>query len=339
MTSSNIVIEYARLGRIHSSVLSGLAPAIGAMVMGLAEIKLIIILFIIGVLTHIFGFTANEIIDIEIDKKSPDLKNKPLVKGTISKSGALIFVISSLILAYIFAVIFFYLKSDDKSQMELIFPIILLTLSWLSIGAYDMVSKKMVGSDALLALWPFFLVLFGGSIISLELSPILYIVAGLAFMQLFIQNIMAGLKDIDHDKKGGGVSTPLRFGVKIKSLSMNVPLSFHGYILFLKIVYISLIFLPFVMEWVDAKPFQIILIMVPVILTSILTYLICRTQRFDREKIIKYIGGHEILAYTIIPLILVDVIGIWFVVALLMLPIIWLRVFLQLMYRGVLPEI
>ncbi len=339
MSSSNIVKEYTRLGRIHSSVLSGLAPAIGAMVMGLDELGLILILFIIGIMTHIFGFTANEVIDLEIDKRSPDLKDKPLVKGTIARSGALTYLASSVILAYILTFIFFYLNPDDRSQLELVIPLIFLTISWIAIGAYDLVSKSFIGSDVFLALWPFFLVLFGGSIVTLDLSPILFIVAGLALMQLFIQNIMAGLKDIDHDRKGGGISTPLRFGVKIKSIRMKVPSKFQGYIIGLKFVYISLVFLPFIMEWIRVEPFQLILIIPPVVLTSYLTYLICRSQRFDRKKIIRYIGAHEILAYIIIPLLLINVIGIWFVLVLLILPIIWLRLFLQLMYGGDMPEI
>jgi hypothetical protein len=224
-------------------------------------------------------------------------------------------------------------------MLEITIPLIYLTLSWISIGAYDLVSKKFVGSDVLLSLWPFFLVMFGGSIITLDLDPIVYVIAGLAFMQLFIQNIMAGLKDIDHDKKGGGVSTSLRFGVKIKSMLMKIPTGFLVYIIGLKIIYISLIFLPFIMDWIETNTFQIILIIQPVFLTCFLTYLICRTQRFDRKKIIRYIGGHEILAYIIIPLMLIYVIGIWFTLALIILPIIWLRLFLQLMYGGDMPEI
>lgn len=339
MSSSNIVKEYARLGRIHSSVLSGLAPAIGAMVMGLDELVLILIIFLIGIMTHIFGFTANEVIDLEIDKRSPDLKDKPLVKGTITRSGALTYLASSIILAYILTFIFFYLNPDDRTQLELIIPLIFLTISWISIGAYDLVSKSFIGSDVFLALWPFFLVLFGGSIVTLDLTPILFIVAGLAFMQLFIQNIMAGLKDIDHDRKGGGISTPLRFGVKIKSIRMKVPSTFQGYIIGLKFVYLSLVFLPFIMEWIELDTFQLILIIVPVLLTSYLTYLICSTQRFDRKKIIRYIGGHEILAYIIIPLLLINTINLWHVTILIMLPVIWLRIFLQWMYGGIMPEI
>lgn len=340
MSSSNIVREYARLGRLHSSVLSGLAPAIGAMVMGLEELLLLILLFTIGVMTHIFGFVANEYIDLELDKHSKALKNKPLVKGTITKKGALYYLSSAIVIAYVLTFIFIYLNSNDFGLIEILVPILLLSLSWVSIGLYDLVSKKIIGSDILLALWPFFLVLFGGSIISLELTPLLCIVAGLAFMQLLIQNIMAGLKDLEHDQKGGGISTPIRFGVKLTKNTLVVSKGFQAYIIGLKIIYIGLIFIPVRIDWVQWGPFQIVLIFQPIFITSYLTYLICRSHPFfNRQGIIRLIGAHEILAYSIIPLLIMYEIGLWPTLILLILPIIWLAIFLRWMYGGLMPEI
>ncbi len=339
MYASNIVREYARLGRIHSSILSGLAPVIGAMVMGLVEVWLLILLFLIGIMTHIFGFVANEYIDLDIDRHSTDLSEKPLVKGTISKKGAKSYMIGAIVVAYILTIILFFLGSFKFTILELLVPISFLTLSWVSIGAYDLVSKKYFGADILLALWPFFLCLFGGAVVSLELSPLLYVVAGLAFMQLLIQNIMAGLKDIDHDHKAGGVSTPIRMGVKIKHEQMEITPNFKAFINILKVFYLVLIFSPFIMGWLEWEWIQIILIIAFYSQTYYLSMLICHTQPFDRKQIIRHIGGHEIIAYSIIPVLLMHTIGIWHALVLIIVPVIWLAIFLRLLYGGLMPEI
>ncbi|MCK5561850.1 MAG: UbiA family prenyltransferase [Thermoplasmata archaeon] len=309
------------------------------MVMGLEELLLLILLFTIGIMTHIFGFVANEYIDLELDKHSKALKNKPLVKGTISKKSALFFLSSAIVIAYVLTFIFIYLNSNGFGLIELLVPILLLSLSWVSIGLYDLVSKKFIGSDILLALWPFFLVLFGGSIVTLDLIPILYIVAGLAFMQLLIQNIMAGLKDLEQDQKGGGISTPIRFGVKLNYEIMEIPKNFIAFLNILKVFYLILILLPFIMGWFSWATISFVFIIYLFGLSYYFFMSICHSQQFNRKQIIRYIGGHEIIAYSIIPAMLMDTIGPQRAFFLIILPIVWLAIFLIILYDRLMPEI
>ncbi len=68
--------EYAKLARVHSSVLSGLAPVLGAISVGVMELESLVILFFVGICTHIFGFVFNEYMDVDIDKRAKILKDK-----------------------------------------------------------------------------------------------------------------------------------------------------------------------------------------------------------------------------------------------------------------------
>jgi len=90
---------YLKLTRFHSSILTAFAPVCTAAALGL-QISILhyIGLFFIGILFHIFLFVLNEVRDIDIDKTSDSLKNKPLVDGSIPITNAKILVYSTIIL-------------------------------------------------------------------------------------------------------------------------------------------------------------------------------------------------------------------------------------------------
>ena len=85
----NIIRIYLRLGRIHSAVLTGLAPAVAAAATGTSlSIYHYLELFLIGLLFHFYLFVYNELRDIAVDKTSEKLKGKPLVNGAIAIKSA-----------------------------------------------------------------------------------------------------------------------------------------------------------------------------------------------------------------------------------------------------------
>ena len=80
----NTVRTYLRLGRIHSSVLTGVTPCVVAAATGATlSIYHYTGLFIIGLVLHISGFIYNEICDLTFDKISDKLKGKSLVNGSV----------------------------------------------------------------------------------------------------------------------------------------------------------------------------------------------------------------------------------------------------------------
>ena len=90
MKKENNFLNHLRLVRIQGSVFTAVIIIGGSLIMmRQPDLLHLFLLFIIGILIHIFWFVLNEYIDIRIDEKSLYLKEKPLVSGSISKNYAL----------------------------------------------------------------------------------------------------------------------------------------------------------------------------------------------------------------------------------------------------------
>lgn len=334
----SIFKDYCQLGRIHSAVLSGLAPVLGAIAASYtcAHIQLyfLIILFFIGFCTHIFGFVFNEYMDIEIDSRSDLLRNKPLVKGSISKNAALLYAFFGVFFGYL---LLGYLATQTNTVTYQV--VVLYSLSWLSIGFYDLTSKYARGSDILLALWTGSLCLFGGYAVSRSPNLLLFIIAGLAFFQLYIQNILAGLKDLAQDQLGAGTTMPLRMGVNLTEDRIIIPKSFQIYIYSFKLIHLTIALLPFVLLWLFFNLLQIFFILLLLVLNFILVFKIFNSKVFHRKALLRTIGLHEILSYSIVPVMFCCIIGIPSMVFLIIFPIIWLAVSMKLIYGQLVPAI
>jgi len=105
---SNIVFDYARLLRLPGLGGLSIATVFGAISVGVYDIKTLSILFLIGAFSAVYGFVLNDYADVEVDKLSRDLSNRPLVKGTISKKTALLICVICVIGASSTIFIFFY---------------------------------------------------------------------------------------------------------------------------------------------------------------------------------------------------------------------------------------
>ena len=231
--------SYLRLARIHSAVLTGLAPVCTAVAMG-KDVSLFhyIKLFFIGLLFHIYLFVLNEIKDISIDKTSESLSGKPLVNGTVSVRNASLFCASSVILIIVLTIVFF------PEQVFVLLPVSIVSL--ILGGLYDFFGKRLPHCDYFIALMLFCAAMYGSFSLSLYPSFFAFIIGLLAFTQTLINNILAGLKDIDHDYIAGGMSSPLRMGVKVRNNSFSVSIHFIIYIAVLKTVHIFLTLFPFI---------------------------------------------------------------------------------------------
>jgi 4-hydroxybenzoate polyprenyltransferase len=330
----SIIQEYAKLGRVHSAVLSGLTPVLGALSVGILEFETLIILFLIGFCTHIYGFAFNEYMDVDLDRKSKLLSDKPLVKGTISKHAAIAYALSGVIFGYILTMVLIITQQSNPMVV-----ILLYSLSWVSIGVYDLASKSVRYSDLALAFWTGSLCLFGGYAVSKQPGPLLFIIAGLAFFQLYIQNILAGLKDIPQDKAGSGTTTPLRFGVSHHLNYLVVPLRFQTYIYGLKFVHLFIVFIPFIFSWLTVSILKIFVIFLFLLIDYLLVVYMFNSPVFNRNKLLRAIGLHEILSYSIVPIMIIEIIGFEGAVFLIVLPIVWLALSMRAIYGRLLPAI
>jgi 4-hydroxybenzoate polyprenyltransferase len=324
--------EYLKLGRMHSAVLMGLAPVCVAAATGYnISLYHYISLFLIGLLFHIYSFVLNEVQDLKIDKTSKNLETKPLVGGLISLKSARAIVFSSATLVIILSIVLFPQKT---------FILIPVSLLAFALGAiYDTYGKKIPHADYFLATMIFLVALYGGFSVKINIGTLSYIIALLAMSQALINNIIAGLKDVDHDFIASGLSTPLRLKVKLKGELFFVSIRFIIYICVLKIVHIFLTIYPFVYHKVVYESWQFYLVIFLIFLALIFMIRFLTFKKFKREKIIRAIGFHEIFAFMVIPFILLGIIGPIAAIFLVFFPIVWLGIFLIIIYGRLMPII
>ena len=323
---------YLRLGRVHSSVLTALAPVIAAIATNISlSIYHYIELFLIGFIFHIFLFVYNELCDVKIDKTSKKLKGKPLVDGSINLRSAKSIVISSIVIILLLNIVFF------KEKSIILIPIIL--LAFLFGGLYDFFGKHFFHADYFIALSYFSLTIYGGFSVSQNPNILVYIIGSIALMQMLFQNIVAGLKDVDHDYLAGGISTAIRFGVKIKKERLLFTKKFLIYLVILKIIYLYLLISPFVYNMVPYESWQLFFSVFLIVLTIFFMSRFLLIKQFVRERIMRAIGFHEMFTFMVLPFILFGYIGIFGLLILVFLPVVWLGVFLILLYGRLMPVI
>lgn len=326
------VQAYLRLGRVHSAVLTGFAPVVTAVSVGVAlPLVHYIGLFFIGLLFHLFLFVYNEVRDVSIDKTSKHLMHKPLVEGRISEKKAKVIVAVSIVFVFLFTLVFFF------EQALILFPLSL--LAFLFGGLYDAFGKKIPHADYFIAIMLLLVALYGAFSVSSTLSFFTIIVSLLAFTQMLINNIIAGLKDVDHDALAGGLSTPLRMRVGVEKERLNLSKLFVSYVVLLKAIHVILTLIPFVYLMM---PFQIWQAYLTVAVIGVALYFMARfltMKTFNREALMRAIGLHEMFAFMVVPLLLFGFIGPVATIFLIIFPIIWLGIFLILLYGRLMPAI
>lgn len=323
-----LIKEYLKLTRLFNMGLTGIAPVLGALSMGtinLIPLHSLIILFLIGCFSHIYGFVLNDVIDTDVDKLSKELTTRPLISGTITRKNAIIFAITCMVLSWLFT-LFFY-----KNLVEFVVILSILIFADVLSTIYNIASKKYPGMDIFVASAVFFLIIFGASVVSykdLSSNVLVWIVAFIGAIQVLFMNMINGaIKDVDHDVKGNANTLAIRLGAKVQKDKFVLPTSFKilGYLIESSRSF--LIFLPFLIlpEIFIVIYWQIILLIVLTILTFYLIYRLFSIEKFQRNAVRKNIGMMVIVMYATAPvmlcsinpyiILLVFVQPIWFIFA------------------------
>lgn len=307
MNITMMIREYLKLARSFNAVLTGVSPVIGAIAMGQYDILLLFILFLIGFFGHTYGFVLNDILDYKIDKSSKEISDRPLISSTISMKKAWLFAIFSMVISFILA---FYLAYTTSS----FFPIIILALSAVFVTLYDLISKKLPGTDIILAVGVLFLVLYGASTKtnSIYISQLAWIVCILGAIQVVYMNaIAAGLKDIENDYKKGAKTLAVKLGVRVIDSKMTMSNSFKTLAFTIQIIDLLVVFLPFFILWkienlTNLQYAQLIIIAFIGAIMLILSNRLLSMKKFDRMKARKLIGSHYMVNFMIVPIMLMS---------------------------------
>ncbi|HEC81052.1 MAG TPA: hypothetical protein ENI42_01320 [Thermoplasmatales archaeon] len=298
--------EYLKLARSFNAVLTGISPVMGAVAMQQYNLFSLFLLFLVGFLGHTYGFVLNDIIDFKIDKTSREIRDRPLISGTISIQKAWVFAFMSMLAAFIVA---FYIAFITQR----FFPVVILVVSAFFITLYDLVSKRFPLMDVFVALGIFFLILYGASTVVDSIHQVTFlawIVCVLGSIQvLFMQLIAGGMKDIENDFKRGAKTLAVKMGVRVVEGKLKVSLSFKALAYGIQLMDLVIVFTPFLIvpgfTTVNVlRCVQWLLLFLVGVLMFFFSHKLLTLRRFDRDEARKYIGLHYYTNFALVPVML-----------------------------------
>jgi len=288
----------------------------------------LILVFIIGALAALYGFILNDFADIEVDKLSKDLQGKPLVSGNISSQTALLICVFFILLTFLSTTVLWYGQTIDIYKIGAVLSIVGAGV----LGSiYDFFGKRFVGSDILVAISMAFVFLF----VALSFgrpNVITWIIFILTFNNLLHMNaIEGGIKDSDHDYLLGVKNIALNSGVKVVDDKITIPNIFKSISLGIRSFTAILLFIPFIFFGYEYYIWQIIILIIAIFGVFFLTIKLLSIKKFERNKIRKFIAGQSFLRYSLVPIMLISIIGLNYSIILIVFPIIWYILFAPLL--------
>lgn len=278
--------------------LTAIAPVVGAISIGETRFIHLLYLFVLGCFAHIYGFALNHYHDVNLDRLSPELKDRPLVSGAIKRKHALIYLLTALILATIMVLLY-------RNIAVLGFFVIAVLL----VTFYDLCNKKYIFMDFILATSVVFATIMGSATVSLQFTPFNYIIFALIFLGVINMNMIAGaLKDVDHDILIGAKTIAIKLGVRVTSdRKLNISKAFKILALGIAIIYSILVFIPLPLRIINYTWWQIIILIFSNAGFLIISYKMLNKKEFIRQEIRKYVVLLYNINWIAIPTILMSV--------------------------------
>lgn len=324
----NGILEYLRLFRMHAGAMEATIVLIGALLMGQRNFPSLSIIFLIGLSGHICGYVLNDYTDIEIDRRSSELREKPLVSGVIPKQHALIVA---------------FLAGSGTYALTLVFfpsipSILLLSSAAILAVIYDFFGKRFPGlSDFIVAGAIFSLLLFGASTVSTHFTGLVYIVGGSLFFDVaFINVVEGGLKDAAHDFISGAKTLAEALGVRVREGRLLITNRFKAFAYGVKATSIGLILLlgfqPEINLWFSDEYLIHIIVFLLTIVIVIFSHKFLSLSIFDRSQMKQLYSGLNAASGALTLIMLLPFLGLQITLVLILIPITWYTVFNLILY-------
>jgi 4-hydroxybenzoate polyprenyltransferase len=331
------VREYGKLIRPYGILFLGFTPVFGALCNGQFDGFHLVVLLSIGLLMHVFTFVQNDYYDMDVDRQSTYVAQRPLITGTIPRSKAFLLVVFSFFSCVILSAAFlFALRS-----------LAMLFVSFFLITLYNKYSKHVTGMEYVLATGVFTLGIFGAFTVSETITPLALIISSAGFLQwVFSVGVSANLKDVEFDTKLGIRTTPVLLGVHVADHTLKKPFIFTLYAYGIKAVHLLVAFLPFLLGYTAfilfGFPVSLICFLLIGISIIITTYGILNTPLKNRDRMLRYEGVQEGFSLLLIPSTLlsylVEHFGVLPTILLFLLMIVWPLFILRALYgRTLIP--
>jgi len=322
------IVAYAKLLRLPGIAALSVIPVFGALTVGVTDTYNLILLALIGGCIGVCGFLLNDYVDADLDKLVKELKGKPLAGGHIDRIHGLSISIFLIILWYF--LIFILYQGETINQFRFS-ALLCITLAGLLGFFYDIYGKRFFGSDFLLALGISFVFLFGALSFG-KPNDITWIVFILIFNNIVHMNaVEGGIKDVDHDFMMNTKNFALQSGVYMDKEKLIIPLRFKIFSMGIRLFSVFLLFIPFFYFGYSYFPLQIIFLFLFSMVMLLLNVKLINLKIFKRGKIRKLIGVQSFLRYSLVPLMLMSIIEIWwYSLLLIFIPLIWYIAFTPL---------
>ena len=276
--------DYAKLARLQTAPIVVFIPLVGALAAGASNPAILVVLSVIGLLTHIFIFVSNEYIDRDIDKHSEALTQKILIKEKIPHGQVLGLASGALISALVLII--------------LIFPqpfLILLYLSSIGFAVlYNLLGKKIAGFEVMLGVWAYVFCVFAYLAVGGVLSTAIYVYSALFLIQMWMACAIDGsIKDAKNDYLQGVHTVATALGVRTEGGRLIIPGSYKMYCMVLNGAYL-MIAIFFYHTW--SGPGQYLQLITVLVFGFVMLYgqfLMISMSEFERPRILKYILVHQ----------------------------------------------
>jgi 4-hydroxybenzoate polyprenyltransferase len=309
----NIVKNYLKLGRSFGTTNTWSVIFVGVLTSSIMAtyidaFKILAVAFF----AHAYMGTLNEYWHIDEDKKHPQYKYKPLVRGDITKKNAKIYMYFCLITAIILSFVFY-------QNISIIYLLI-----GAAFGTLYTIKGKYISwaYDVTPSIGAAFLILYGATTIG-NITSVSIVAAVCAFLLSVYAEWIDGMKDVDTDRKFKVPTTAVRWGYTHKK-----PLTFRDpnflYYLIVLISFDIVYSIPFFLNLLTPTYFYIF-IFVGLPIQIYLTYKLYGTQNKEslRKHPIIFISTTASLAFVLV----IDKATIWGVIALILFAIGWVCVF------------
>jgi len=325
--------QYLILVRPYGMLFLGLTPVFGALANGEFDLFNLLLLLVLGCLSHVFTFVQNDYFDVDVDQKSIYVANRPLSSGSVSLFLVVLIIGGSFVLSLLIAFVFFFSY----------FSFFALLIAFSCVTVYNRLSKRFAGMEYILGAGVLFFGLFGALTVSDSISLFVLLVVWFGFFQwLFSVGVSANLKDVEFDTKQGISTTPVLLGVHVSGDSLAVPWLFGVYAFGVKFIHIFLaffiLFFGYASFFVGSFPFPGVLFGVISVILLYLTYRILYVCFAERDSMLIFAGLQEGLSFLLLPVVLMSVIieNISFTgaVVLLLVIVVWPLMWFRVLFGG-----
>lgn len=312
--------ELGKLARLEGGGFA-VAALFGAFAAGGAlEAPLVAGIFGVHLLFLLGGCIHNDLVDADVDRQAPKLKERPLVKGTISRRQA----VGATLLCYLGCL----LLAWSLAPSVLVVGVLAAAIG----GAllYNWFSKRLFGADLFFSVSASLLCIYGGlTAVSSggTLGGTVWAIAAIVLIDhLFFNALEGGLKDFENDGRVGA-PTIAHYAFRASGGTRRLAPGAKAFFLALKVASVLLVYLPFFAFGCPFWAWQLVALGVASAVTLVATWQFLGIDPFDQKRIGRLTRMQELACRTFVPLLLARVAGVGWMAVLILAPVVWYLVF------------